>query len=230
MGELKAGISKDGQPCEHALSPSTLSTLSQDSHFRVIIKWTSTFIKKVGYNPKSVPFIPISSWHCDNMLEESTNMPWYKGWTKEMKAGVIKGKTLLDTIDAIEPPVCLSHKPLCLPLQDVHKIGGIGTIPSSPLRCIMSSLLSVSVSFNVKNMSVKDICWGNIASDSKNDPAKGAASFNTQVIVLNHPNQICTTHPTYKNEPVCHILLLLLSLTISSQTTQAIITSPLFHT
>ena len=28
-------------------------------------------------------------------------MPWYKGWTKETKAGVVKGKTLLDAIDAV---------------------------------------------------------------------------------------------------------------------------------
>lgn len=57
------------------------------------------------------------------------SMPWYKGWTKETKAGVVKGKTLLDAIDAIEPPVRPSDKPLRLPLQDVYKIGGIGTVP-----------------------------------------------------------------------------------------------------
>jgi elongation factor 1-alpha len=56
-------------------------------------------------------------------------MQWYKGWTKETKAGVVKGKTLLDAIDAIEPPVRPSDKPLRLPLQDVYKIGGIGTVP-----------------------------------------------------------------------------------------------------
>jgi len=47
-----------------------------------------------------------------------------------------------------------------------------------------------NVGFNVKNVSVKDIRRGNVASDSKNDPAKEAASFNAQVIVLNHPGQI----------------------------------------
>merc|ERR1712098_476750 len=41
-----------------------------------------------------------------------------------------------------------------------------------------------------KNVSVKDIRRGNVASDSKNDPAMGAASFNAQVIVLNHPGQV----------------------------------------
>lgn len=56
-------------------------------------------------------------------------MPWYKGWTKETKAGVKNGKTLLDAIDAIDPPVRPSDKPLRLPLQDVYKIGGIGTVP-----------------------------------------------------------------------------------------------------
>lgn len=57
------------------------------------------------------------------------SMPWFKGWTKENKSGVVKGKTLLEAIDAIEPPSRPSDKPLRLPLQDVYKIGGIGTVP-----------------------------------------------------------------------------------------------------
>ena len=44
--------------------------------------------------------------------------------------------------------------------------------------------------FNVKNVSVKEIRRGNVAGDSKNDPPKGADSFNAQVIVLNHPGQV----------------------------------------
>lgn len=56
-------------------------------------------------------------------------MGWYKGWTKETKAGSSKGKTLLEAIDAIEPPSRPTDKPLRLPLQDVYKIGGIGTVP-----------------------------------------------------------------------------------------------------
>jgi elongation factor 1-alpha len=42
-----------------------------EDRFNEIIKETSTFIKKVGYNPKTVAFVPISGWHGDNMLEES---------------------------------------------------------------------------------------------------------------------------------------------------------------
>lgn len=47
-----------------------------------------------------------------------------------------------------------------------------------------------NVGFNVKNVSVKEIRRGNVAGDSKNDPPKGADSFNAQVIVLNHPGQV----------------------------------------
>jgi elongation factor 1-alpha len=59
----------------------------------------------------------------------SLSMTWFKGWTKENKSGPVKGKTLLDAIDAIEPPARPVDKPLRLPLQDVYKIGGIGTVP-----------------------------------------------------------------------------------------------------
>ena len=82
-----------------------------------------------GYNPKTVAFVPISGWHGDNMVEKSANMTWFKGWQKESKAGASKGFTLLEAIDSIEPPVRPSDKPLRLPLQDVYKIGGIGTVP-----------------------------------------------------------------------------------------------------
>ena len=47
-----------------------------------------------------------------------------------------------------------------------------------------------SVGFNVKNVAVKDLKCGYIASDSKNDPAKEAANFTAQVIIMNHPGQI----------------------------------------
>ena len=45
-----------------------------EDRFNEIVKETSSFIKKVGYNPKSVAFVPISGWHGDNMLEESTKL------------------------------------------------------------------------------------------------------------------------------------------------------------
>merc|ERR1712226_1789939 len=64
-----------------------------------------------------IPFIPISGWEGDNMIDKSTNMSWYKG------------PTLLAALDALNPPKRPTEKPLRLPLQDVYKIGGVGTVP-----------------------------------------------------------------------------------------------------
>jgi len=231
-GEFEAGISKDGQTREHALLAFTLgvrqlivainkmdTTKWSEQRYEEIVKETSNFVKKVGYNAKAIPFVPISGWHGDNMLEESTNMGWFKGWTKETKAGNSKGKTLLDAIDAIEPPVRPTDKPLRLPLQDVYKIGGIGTVPVGRVETgtikagmvvtfapanvttevksvemhheqLESGMPGDNVGFNVKNVSVKDIRRGNVCGDTKQDPPKEAASFVAQVIVLNHPGQI----------------------------------------
>ena len=62
------------------------------------------FLKKVGYNPENIPFIPISGWHGDNMLEKSPNLAWYKG------------PTLIEGLNAINPPKRPTEKPLRLPL------------------------------------------------------------------------------------------------------------------
>ena len=42
-----------------------------EDRFNEIIKEVTGFIKKVGYNPKAVAYVPISGWHGDNMMEES---------------------------------------------------------------------------------------------------------------------------------------------------------------
>ncbi|KAJ2006202.1 translation elongation factor EF-1 alpha [Coemansia thaxteri] len=249
VGEFEAGISKDGQTREHALLAFTLgvkqlivavnkmdSVKYDQARFVEITKEVANFIKKVGYDPKAVPMVPISGWEGDNMLEPSNNMSWYKGWDKETKTvGKSTGKTLVDAIDAIEPPVRPSDKPLRLPLQDVYKIGGIGTVPVGRVETgvikagmvvtfapanVTTEVKSVemhhevlteggvpgdNVGFNVKNVSVKDIRRGNVCSDSKNNPAKAAASFNAQVIVLNHPGQISAGYAPVLDCHTAHI-------------------------
>ncbi|KAA8912698.1 elongation factor-1a [Sphaerosporella brunnea] len=232
-GEFEAGISKDGQTREHALLAYTLgvkqlivainkmdTTKWSEDRYKEIVKEVSNFIKKVGFNPKTVAFVPISGFNGDNMIEASANCPWYKGWEKETKeGGKSSGKTLLEAIDSIDRPERPSNKPLRLPLQDVYKIGGIGTVPVGRVETgiikpgmvvtfapagVTTEVKSVemhheqlaeglpgdNVGFNVKNVSVKEIRRGNVAGDSKNDPPKGAESFNAQVILMNHPGQV----------------------------------------
>merc|ERR1712061_487451 len=64
-----------------------------------------------------------------NMINASDKMSWYKGWKVERKEGNASGMTLLEALDAVIPPTRPTDKPLRLPLQDVYKIGGIGTVP-----------------------------------------------------------------------------------------------------
>merc|ERR1711998_430092 len=46
-----------------------------------------------GFIEKKVPILPISGWHGDNLLEKSTNMPWWKG----MKVKISKQAAVLVT-------------------------------------------------------------------------------------------------------------------------------------
>jgi len=222
VGGFEAGFSKDGQTREHALLAQTMgvkqmivainkmddtSVNYSEARYTEIKNELTIYLKKVGYNPANIPFIPISGWVGDNMIEESDNMGWYKG------------PTLLGALDNLKLPKRPSEKPLRLPLQDVYKIGGIGTVPVGRVETgvlkpgmvvtfgpmnVTTEVKSVemhhehvaeafpgdNVGFNVKNLSVKDIKRGYVASDSKNDPCTDTEMFLAQVIVFNHPGQI----------------------------------------
>jgi len=237
QGEFEAGYAKEGQTREHALLAFTLgvkqmivacnkmdadSVKYSEERYEEIKKELSGFLKKVGYNVEKIRFVPISGWAGDNMIEKSDNMPWYKG------------PTLLEALDLLEPPVRPSDKPLRLPLQDVYKIGGIGTVPvgrvetgvmkpgdvvtfapanvSTEVKSIEMHHESIpeaipgdNIGFNVKNLSIKDIRRGFVCSNSKNDPAKEAENFLAQVIVLNHPGQIANGYSPVLDCHTSHI-------------------------
>jgi len=221
-GEFEAGYAKNGQTREHALLAFTLGVKQMivclnkmddktvnysETRYNEIKDELTKFLTKCGYNVKNIPFVPISGWVGDNMIDRSANMKWYKG------------PTLLEALDAIVPPKRPSDKPLRLPLQDVYKIGGIGTVPVGRVETgilkpgmtvtfapadVSTEVKSVemhheamesatpgdNVGFNVKGLSIKDIKRGMVAGDIKNDPPMKVCDFKAQVIVLDHPNKI----------------------------------------
>merc|ERR1712121_350503 len=161
-----------------------------------------------------------------------------KGWKCEKKVGKenksFTGKTLLEALDATLPPERPKDKPLRLPLQDVYKIGGIGTVPVGRVEtgtlkpgvvvtfaptALTTEVKSVemhhealteavpgdNVGFNVKNVSVKELRRGYVASDSKNKPAQATANFTAQVLVLNHPGQIANGYTPVLDCHTAHI-------------------------
>jgi len=156
------------------------------------------------------------------MIDKSDNLKWYTG------------PTLLEALDSIKPPEKPTDKPLRLPLQDVYKIGGIGTVPvgrvetgimlpgmtvyfapagkSTEVKSIEMHHSSIpqaepgdNIGFNVKNLSVKDIRRGNVCGDIKNDPPRETASFVAQVIILNHPGKICKGYQPVLDCHTAHI-------------------------
>lgn len=222
-GEFEAGFSKNGQTREHALLAKTLgiqqfivaiNKMDDDTvnwserRYKEIVENVSKYFKKMlGFNPKKIPFIPISGWTGDNMKNRSTNMPWYKG------------PTLVEALDAITPPDRGISRPLRVPINEIYRIPGIGMVPSGKVETgVIEANMSVTfapsgavgdvksvemhhssvdraipgdnIGFNVKGVKPNEVRRGYVCSQTGNDTAKGAVDFQARVIVLNHPNEI----------------------------------------
>jgi len=231
------GISNDGQTREHALLAYTLgvkqmivacnkmddeSVNYDERRFLTIKKGVSDFLKKVGYKPMAIPFVPLSGWVGDNITEKSANMPWYEG------------PTLLEALNKVTPPKRPVDKPLRIPIQDVYKIGGIGTVPVGRVETgivkpgmhalfapagHVAEIRSVemhheqleeafpgdNVGLNVKNLAVKDIRRGDVASNAKESPASAVSSFEAQIIVMNHPGKIANGYTPVVDCHTAHV-------------------------
>jgi elongation factor 1-alpha len=227
-GEFEAGYSKEGQTREHALLAYTMGIKQviiavnkmdtaeySEERFNEIRDEMTKFLKKVGFKEDSMNCVAYSGFNGVNLInrwndsdpDHKNPMPWYKG------------DTLLEALDKIKPPTRPLDKPLRLPLQDVYKITGVGTVPCGRVETgilkpgmlvtfapvgittecktvemhhtsLEEAIPGDNVGFNVKGVTLKDIKRGYVVGDSKNDPPKEVVQFNAQVIVLNHPNSI----------------------------------------
>ncbi len=72
-------------------------------------------LRGVGF--KDVKFVPTSAYTGDNIAKRSDKMPWYSG------------PTLVEALDQFKLPDQPVDLPLRLPVQDVYKIKGVGTVP-----------------------------------------------------------------------------------------------------
>lgn len=236
-GEFEAGISAEGQTREHALLAFTLGIRQvivcinkmdnknvnfSESRYQDIVKEATNFLKKTGFKPENVTFVPISGLTGENLTKKSDKMSWYKG------------PCLVEAIDNVKGIERPKDKPLRLPLQDIYKISGVGTVPvgrvetgilkvgmnvtftPSGIKADVKSIEihheqlpqaepGLNVGFNVKGVTVKDVKRGYVVSDSKNDPAKMCESFNAQVIVIKHPGQIANGYTPVLDCHTAHI-------------------------
>ena len=144
-------------------------------------------LKMAGFKPDDIPMIPASSLNGDNVFNKSDKCPWYSG------------PTLFEAIDKISMPNKPINKPLRLPIQDVYKISGIGTVPvgkietgtlnvgktvvfnpsqkSAEVKSIEMHHTMVpkaepgdNVGFNVRGLAQVDIRRGDVAGYADNEP------------------------------------------------------------
>lgn len=116
VGEFEAGISKNGQTREHALLAYTLGVKQlivginkmdstepnySQKRYDEIVKEVSTYIKKIGYNPDTVAFVPISGWNGDNMLEPSPNVGGNLKNQNQLKECVLIGINMCSASDDV---------------------------------------------------------------------------------------------------------------------------------
>ncbi|EHB10082.1 Elongation factor 1-alpha 1 [Heterocephalus glaber] len=140
VDKFEAGISKNGQTREHALLAYTLGMKQlivgvnkmdsteppySQKRYEEIVKEVSTYIKKIGYNPDTVAFVPISGWNGDNMQEPSACL------------GSRDGRSLVKMPMLVEPH-CLK-----LWIASCHPLAQLTSLCDCPSR--MSTKLVVSV-------------------------------------------------------------------------------------
>ncbi|KAJ6234044.1 elongation factor 1-alpha 1 [Anaeramoeba flamelloides] len=222
-GEFEVGISKDGQTREHLLIASAMGIKRliilvnkmdgwgvkfSVERFHEIKKEMQRLLKKHGFNPKSIPFIPISGWCGHNLTEpHSTDMQWYKG------------ETLLSTLESLKCPIRDIELPLRIPILDIHKISGIGIVPVGRIetgRLVKNQVIKFShsddsskvysiesfwkprevampghlVGFNVKGFARHQLHRGMVVGDPNNDPPCLASRFTAKITILNHPGKL----------------------------------------
>ena len=96
LGQFEAGISYYGQTKQHALLAYTfgirqlvvccnkldyLKVKYSEGRYIEVKDEMLRILKKIGYDPNKITFVPISAWEGDNLTNPSEKMPWYNGPT-----------------------------------------------------------------------------------------------------------------------------------------------------
>jgi elongation factor 1-alpha len=229
-GEFEAGMSREGQTTEHLLLAKTMGIdqvivavnkmdapdVNYDQkRYEQIVSVLKKFMKSIGYNPDNIPFIPVSAWKGDNLIERSPNMPWYNG------------PTLVEALDSLNPPAKPVDKPLRIPIQHVYSIPGAGTVPVGRVETgvlmkgdrvvimppgVVGEVRSIqmhyqdlekaepgdNIGFSIRGVSARDIKRGDVVGHVDNPPTV-AEEFTARIFVIWHPSAIA---PGYT--PVIH--------------------------
>ena len=220
-GDFEAGISAGGQTIEHAYLARTLgigqlivainkmddNTVNySEERYKEVQEEIERLCDRIPYPKDKVQYVPMSGYLGDNLAKPSDKMPWWSG------------PTLVGALDNLKQPEKPTDKPLRIPVQDVYKITGIGTVPVGKVETgvlkvgekivFMPSAKETecksiemhhkqmkqaepgdNIGFNVRGLSVADIKRGNMVGHPKNMPTV-ADEITGQIIVIFHPTAV----------------------------------------
>jgi elongation factor 1-alpha len=121
--QLIVGINK--MDCDVAKYSKERYTEIKDEMASMLVKvgWKKEFVKNC------VPFMPISGWVGDNLLELSPKMPWWKGADVKAQKQPVHVDTLKDCLEhMVKIPKRPLKKPLRMPVSGIYKIKGVGDV------------------------------------------------------------------------------------------------------
>ncbi|KAI4807011.1 hypothetical protein KUCAC02_017791 [Chaenocephalus aceratus] len=190
QGEYEAGVSRSGQTREHALLAYTLGVKQiivcvnkmdlteppfSQKRFEEVVRGVNGFLKKIGYETGTVPFVPISGWTGENMITATQKDVYKIGGVGTVPVGKIETGVLKPGMTLMFSPAKITAEVKSI---EMHHQGMEQGLPGH------------NVGFNIKNVAVKNLRRGDVAGNAQQDPPTDVSSFEAQVIILNHPGKV----------------------------------------
>jgi len=180
-----------------------------EDRWKMIRSQVATYLKGIGYHPMKIPFIPVSSWLGDNLTSKSIHMPWYDG------PSILEA---LENVTTPRRPKDKPLRVPIQDVRDTEGIGTVlvgrvetgvlkpGTnvqiAPSVNCGVIRSLQIDfeevaqaipgdvVSINIDHKWDAVSNFGRGHVLSNSEDRPAQEVSSFDAQIIIMNHSEEI----------------------------------------
>merc|ERR1712136_356509 len=113
-----------------------------EDRFKEINKEVKKMLTKIGFKTKKIPFVPMSGFQGDNLIEESQNMDWYKGFKVKQKKKEVEGKTLLDALNKVRSSPDQTSSSLQLVFLENASPSKCTTRPSTKLDQVTTLVLT----------------------------------------------------------------------------------------
>jgi len=174
--------------------------------YQEIVNDVKNLFSRVDFTVDEKIFVPVSALKNDCIFNESDHIPWYEG------------PTLVQALDNLESNTSATQRPLRIPIDEIHSISGIGTVPAGRVETgavgvgdavaiqpsdVSGDVASIemhyegldtakagdNIGIHVRNVEEEDIETGDVVGPADYPPTV-ATEFTAQLFVLYHPSTI----------------------------------------